>query len=242
MAAVSSVVGSVVTPVWSNGQDATQTIGTQGHPLSDRGIPEQLPQYGPQGGQAMPEGVNPNPFTEHMGFLGREYTGAQLDHTSTVPGDGPTVPWNTFPYAEQAHALDQGGPKAYRHNYHPDNGDPAMYDWRATNSDYSSDKTSPVGYTAEMPGQFIGHNARWVDNRNLGYTYTGYDERPFYNTLAAVAPNLDESTGPFVPDGSYTGQTTVYNDGGTPPAYVNPPDPAVGGSPQVVAEPMGWGF
>jgi len=90
--------------------------------------------------------------------------------------------------------------------------------------------------------QFHGHNLRWVDNRNLGYTYVGYDERPFYNTLAAVAPNLDESTGPFAPDGSYAGQTTVYNDGGIPPAYQNPPDPAVGGIPQQQAEPMGWGF
>src|SRR6185437_12338387 len=125
MTAVSSVVGSVVTPVWSDGQQANQIVGKQGMPVSDRGIPEQLPQYGPTAGQAMPEGNNPNPFTEHMGFLGHEYSGSEINHTSTVPGDGPGVPWDTFPYATGAHSADQGGPAAYRHNTIADIGNPA---------------------------------------------------------------------------------------------------------------------
>src|SRR6185437_2391869 len=252
MAAVPSAVQSALAPTWSPRQNAAQVVGHQGRDLSEMGVPEHLPQYAPDGGQSMPTDVYPNPFTEHLDFIGHEYSGTPIDQTRTAPydidsrlaysADGPSIPYTTFPYATEAHSQDAGGPRAWRKNNRADIGDPSLNDWQAVNSDYTSDRTAPIGYNAEMPGQFVGHNLQWTDNRNLGYTYVGYDERPLYNTLAAVAPDLDEARGLYQPDGSYAGQATIYNDGGIPPAYQSPPDPPTGGTPDNEANAMGFGF
>lgn len=240
MAVIPSVAAPVAQPAWSPGQWANQVVGVQGHPVSDRGIPEHLPQYGPDVAPAVPD-VAYNPFTESLDHIyGPEYSGAPIDHTSTVTGHGPSVPYTTFPYALDAHSADRGGPAAARHAPRLDVGDPALRDTQMANSDWLSNRTAPRGEVTEVPGQFEGHNLQWSNTRNLGYTYVGYDERPLYNTLAAVSPELDGAHGVWAPDGSYS--RTVYNDGGIPPAYSNPPDPPVGPQAQTTADPMGMGF
>ena len=94
-----------------------------------------------------------------------------------------------------------------------------------------------------MGNSQVGTNILTGDHTNLnvgvGY-YIQESDRPFYNTLAAVAPVLNPAMNPFTPGGQ---EVQGYNDGGVPSQYSGTPDPYVAPNPSgAEAAPMGLGI
>jgi hypothetical protein len=216
-----------------------QSIGTLGRSASEVGQPQVIPQYDQSHSPGLPAGTGmADPITSAMPFL---YPTMQGDLYTEPNSAGLGDMW-----AEpSAHSQDLGASAYYHENFQPNIGAP----WSANTKTQSTDwvKTyTPDGKLVSTDGPRTANDVQVGNhaniNQGIGY-YTGFNERPFYNTLAEVAPNADPSSGGiFYPDATYMGQTTVYNDGGIATTYNSPPDPAMNPDPPASAPPMGEAF
>jgi hypothetical protein len=228
---------------WNPGQNVQQ-VGTEGRQASDIGIPEVIPQpwaSGPLLTSAQPSGNAAGIESDGISYLGPEYQGIPVDHTPWPDNQGdPDRPSDSW-IAERGHDWDQGAPAALRKASRPDIGDPVLQTF-ATQSTERQPVFSPNGQMVELPGTRTAPSENWYNNRDVGIVYIQESERAFYNTPAEVPGQYDGPGGLYDPDDRYS--SWIYNDGGIPTSYVEPPDPPVaqtGASQQYIQDDIGYG-
>jgi hypothetical protein len=244
MAAIPSAVPSALNPaVEPVSAGLNQQIGSLSGTDASYGFPETLGSQANIPGGQLPPTLPGNPFAEQLDFIGEAVSQYHSEPMQT--GIGPTIPYEaSVPQAQVAHGENDGSPARNLHFPKP----PANQYWV---TDVKTAAQAPV--TAINPqgmNQYVtpgvatyGQNIQWGDHTNLnvgvGY-YIQESDRPFYNTLAAVAPVLDPAMNPFTPGGQ---EVQGYNDGGIPSQYSGTPDPYVAPSPSGTEAPaLGVGF
>jgi|ERR1035441_714156 hypothetical protein len=240
MPAIPRAIPSAVEPVSAG---LNQQIGTESGTDASYGFAETTgsPANIP-GGQVSPT-LPGNPFAEYLDFIGEAASEYHSEPMRT--GIGPTIPYEaSVPQAQVAHGEDDGSsarnlhfPKPPKNQYFTDVVKTPVYENSTTYNPDGSLAYRPMGNSQ------VGTNILTGDHTNLnvglGY-YIQESDRPFYNTLAAVAPVLGPAINPFTPGGQ---EVQGWNDGGIPSQYAGTPDPYVAPSASGTEAPaLGIGF
>lgn len=199
--AIPSAVNSAVEPASAG---LNQQIGSLAGTDASYGFPETLGSPANIPGSLGVPTLPGNPFAEQLDFIGEAVS--QYHSEPMMTGIGPSIPYEaSVPQAQVAHGNDDGSsarnlsfPKPPANQYFTTVVKTPVYE--------NSTTFNPDGTLAYRPmgNSQVGTNILTGDHTNLnvglGY-YIQESDRPFYNTLAAVAPVLDPAMNPFTPGG-----------------------------------------